>query len=109
MPTAYQLIRRSYTDKATGRRCESPTIHIHFRDHENRRQRFTGGRTEKGAHHVAGKLVEIAACRRTGAAPSGTLRTWLDSLNPADRARLVTMDLIDGHADGAGADRLLTV
>jgi hypothetical protein len=37
-----QIFKPSFTDRKTKELCESPTYHIRFRDHLNRRQRFVG-------------------------------------------------------------------
>lgn len=99
---SYTLFRTTYTDRKTGEQRQSPTLHVHFRDHLRRRQKFTGGRTEKQGHHVGGMLTELVECRKTGADPSERLRRWLGTLPDGDRGRLETMDLLDAQAAGAG-------
>jgi integrase len=103
----YRIFRPSYTEKGSGSKQDSPTMHVAFRDHLARRQTVAAGKTDRQAHNTAERIVELVECRKTGAEQPDKLRRWVDALPARLRRRLVGMDLIDDHV--AGVDAPLTV
>lgn len=90
-----------------GKQKRSPTWHVEFRDHLNRRQRVTGERHQRDTEQLAGKLLRLVRHRKHAEPLPTDLRKWLDTLPEKTRERLAGMDLLD--VIGEGLDRPLSL
>ena len=83
-----------YTDRKTGKRRNSKTHHIAFRDHLRRRQTIAGYPEKRKTEQMAIRLESLIRCRSMGEPLADDVNRWLMALDPARRERLAEMDIL---------------
>ena len=88
-------INRTWTDK-DGRKRQTSSWHVEFRDHKGLIRRVAGFKDKKLTVELGHKLERLAECRQVGGRPDPDLARWIETMLPRLRKRLSVIGLLGG-------------